>query len=65
MANPVILISGKKYMWDGVDYPNKDKASEAIKTYQGDGFEVEPCEEDGKTLLYSRRVVNKTVIAGT
>jgi len=65
MANPMILVNGKKYMWDGVDYPGKDKAAEAVKAYQGEGFEVESSEEDGKPLLYTRRLVKKIVIPGT
>jgi hypothetical protein len=61
MPNNAILMNGKKLMWDGVDYPSGEKASEAIKKYEESGFEVERCEEDGKSYLYTRRVVKHVV----
>ena len=57
MPNIMILINGKKFMWDGVDHPSGEKTSEAIKKYKADGFEVEQWEEAGKTYLYTRRLV--------
>jgi hypothetical protein len=57
MPSNVILMDGKKFMWDGVDYPNGEKASEAMNKYKTDGFEVERREEEGKQYLYTRRVV--------
>jgi hypothetical protein len=60
-TNP-ILTNGKKFMWDGVDYPSGEKRSEAISKYKTDGFEVELCEQEGKTYLYTRRVVKQVVV---
>jgi hypothetical protein len=57
MPSNVILMDGKKFMWDGVDYPNGEKTSEAMNKYKTDGFEVERREEEGKQYLYTRRVV--------
>jgi len=49
-------------MWDGVDYPSGEKMSETMKKYKADGFEVEQCEEAGKTYLYTRRVVKEVIV---
>jgi hypothetical protein len=62
MPNNVILMNGKKFMWDGVDYPSGEKTLEAMNKYKADGFEVERCEEDEKTYLYTRRVVKQVVV---
>jgi hypothetical protein len=61
MPSDAILMNGKKFMWDGVDYPSGEKTSEAINQYKTNGFEVELCEADGKTYLYTRRVVKHVV----
>ena len=57
MPSNLIFLDGKKFMWDGVDYPNGEKALETMNKYKTDGFEVEQREEEGKTCLYTRRVV--------
>ncbi len=57
MPSNLIFLDGKKFMWDGVDYPSGEKVSEAIQKYKADGFEVEAHEEDGKNYLYTRRLV--------
>ncbi len=62
MPNNLIQVDGKKFMWDGVDYPSGEKTLESIKKYKADGFEVEIQEEGGKTYLYTRRVVKQTVV---
>lgn len=59
MPSNLIFSDGKKFMWDGVDYPSGEKMSEAVNKYKADGFEVERHEEDGKTYLYTRRAVTK------
>ncbi len=65
MPNNLILMNGKKFMWDGVDYPSGEKTLESIKKYKADGFEVELQEEGGKTYLYTRRVVKQTVVSNS
>jgi hypothetical protein len=62
MANNLIVTSGKKYMWDGVDYPSGEKALEKMQKYKDDGFEVEVFEEDGEKYLYTRRVVKEVIV---
>ena len=59
-----VLFKEKKFMWDGIDYPSKEKALEKIQTYENNGFEVETIEESGKTYLYTRRVVKEIIIQG-
>ncbi len=63
MPSDAILMNGKKFMWDGVDYPDGEKASEKTQKYKGEGFEVEVYEEEGKTYLYTRRVVKHVVVS--
>jgi hypothetical protein len=62
MPSNLILMNGKKFMWDGVEYPSGEKTLESIKKHKADGFEVELQEEAGKTYLYTRRVVKQTVV---
>lgn len=62
MADKVRYFDGKKFMWDSEEYPDKEKAEEAKKKYSEAGFEVQSCMEDGKVLLYTRRVVTEVVV---
>jgi len=59
MAEQVSFFDGKKFMWDGQEYDDKEKADEVLKQYSEKGFEVNSCSEDGKVLLYTRRVVTE------
>ncbi len=61
MPENVVLINGKKFMWDGVDDPSAEKTLERLNKYKADGFEVELREEDKKSYLYTRRVVRHIV----
>ncbi len=58
------IFDSKKYMWDGEDYEAEAAARENIKKYSDDGFETKLIEEDGKYLVYSRRVVTEIVVEG-
>ena len=62
MAEKVRYFDGKKFMWDSGEYADKNDADEAEKKYARDGFEVRSCSEDGKVLLYTRRVVTEVVV---
>ena len=62
MAEKVRFFDGKKFMWDCEEYADKKAAKEAQKKYTADGFEVQSCSEDGKILLYTRRVVTEVVV---
>lgn len=58
------IINGKKFMWDGVVYESKKEAEATMQKYKDDNFEVELIEEEGKHLLYTRRVVTEIVVEG-
>jgi len=62
MAEKTRLFEGKKFMWDGEEYNNKEKAASVEKQYTEKGFEVRACREDGKVFLYTRRAVTEIVI---
>jgi hypothetical protein len=54
------VISNKKYMWDGKIYENEGDALNVATTYKKDNFDVQLISEDGKYLLYTRRVAAAT-----
>ncbi len=58
------IVEGKKYVWDGQEYESKDAANTAASTYKNDGFETQVFEDQGKYLVYSRRVVKVVVVEG-
>jgi hypothetical protein len=56
------FFDGKKFMWDGLEYDDEEKAGSVKKEYAEKGFEVESCSEDGKVFLYTRRLVTEAVV---
>ncbi|MFC2157587.1 hypothetical protein ACFLT9_07110 [Acidobacteriota bacterium] len=64
MPDSSLLINEKKVMWDGVVYESEKEAQDIKKKYEADNFEVELVEEEGKYLLYTRRVVTEIVVEG-
>jgi hypothetical protein len=62
MAERTRLFEGKKYMWDGQEYDNEEQASSVEKQYTEKGFEVQMWREEGKVLIYTRRVVTEIVL---
>jgi len=54
----------RKFMWDGESYDSPAAAKAKKAEYESQGFETQPLEEEGKTLLYTRRVVKEIVIEG-
>jgi hypothetical protein len=64
MPDSSIKVNGKKFMWDGVVYESKKEAEDEMQKYKDDNFEVELKEEEGKHLLYTRRVVTEIVVEG-
>ena len=59
-----ILEDGKKFMWDGEEYPSESAARDTIKKYAEEGFETKLVLVDGKTFVYSRRVAAEIVVEG-
>lgn len=58
------IINGKKFMWDGAEYPDKKAAGEIAQKYKNDGFEVEITEEEKKFYVFTRRVVKEVIVEG-
>jgi hypothetical protein len=55
-------IDGKKFMWDKVHYSRESEAKKKITAYEKDGFETRLVKEDGKLLVYTRRIVAEIVL---
>jgi hypothetical protein len=55
------IFDGKKHMWDGRFYATREEASLPEGAYQKDNFEVRVVEEEGKFLIYTRRLVKEVV----
>ena len=51
-----VKFEGKKFLWDGLTYPNEDQAREAMEAYRKDGFEVLMEKLESDCLVYSRRI---------
>jgi hypothetical protein len=62
-ANLAMISDGKKFMWDGQSYATKEEASVAEQSYRKENFEVRVVEQEGKFLVYTRRVVKEVVAA--
>jgi hypothetical protein len=44
----VLFVDGRKFMWDGRTHESQ--------AYQGDGFETHVCDDQGRYLVYTRRL---------
>jgi hypothetical protein len=62
MPKLAIRKDGKKFMWDKGFYSTEDEAKEKMVEYQKHNFEVARLNEEGKHLLYTRRVVTEIVL---
>jgi len=63
MAEQARFFDCKKYMWDGEEYDSENKAKDAQKKYEENGFDVELYRDDeGKVFIYTRRVVAEIVL---
>ncbi len=58
------IIKGKKFMWDGKDYPGKKSALDTAQKYKNDGFETEVFKEEKNFYVFTRRVVEEVVVEG-
>ncbi len=57
-------IEGKKFMWDGVEYPGGDDAAIGMGKYEAENFETRLVTEDDKFYVFTRRVVTEIKIEG-
>jgi len=60
----VRFVDNDKYMWDGAIYETKEDAEKKKQEYEGNDFQVQLFEQEGKFLLYTRRVVTEIVLEG-
>jgi len=49
-------------MQDGLAYESRADAEKAMESYASAGFDVRLMEEDGKFLVFSRRVVKEVKV---
>ncbi len=54
----------KKFMWDGEEYASEDDARQKEKEYCEKDFEVQVVPDNGKYLVYTRRLVTEVVVEG-
>jgi hypothetical protein len=60
--NLMLISDGKKFMWDGRFYATEEEAAPAQEAYLMDNFQVRVVEEEGKLLVYTRRVVKEVAV---
>jgi hypothetical protein len=58
------FIDRRKFMWDGEVYDSQAAADARQAEYKAHEFEVQTIQEEGKFLLYTRRVVKNVVVEG-
>lgn len=56
MADTVKVFDEKKFLWDGKVYETRPEAEAVQSGYEKDAFETRLATEEGKFLVYSRRV---------
>ncbi len=57
-------FDGLKFMWDGRPYDSAADRETARKEYESKNFETRLIEEEGKFLVYTRRVVKEVKVEG-
>ena len=50
------MIANLKYMWDGRVHEDEGEALKDAAAFKKEGFDVQLVAEEGKHLLYTRRV---------
>jgi hypothetical protein len=63
-VDSVRFVDKDKYMWDGAIYETKEEAEKKKAEYEASDFETQLFEQEGKYLLYTRRVVTEIVLEG-
>ena len=56
-----VIVQGKKFLWDGNSFDTQENASRQAEAYKHDNFEVHLVEQDGKHIIYTRRLVKEVV----
>ncbi|MBE3097408.1 MAG: hypothetical protein IMZ44_09800 [Planctomycetes bacterium] len=64
MPQNLLFVDRRKYMWDGESYDSRGAAEARKGAYEAQGFETHLFEEEGKCLVYTRRIVKDVVVEG-
>ncbi len=64
MPPSVRIRDRRKFLWDGEEYASPAVAGAKKGEYEAQGFETQLVEEEGKFLLYTRRVVKEVAVQG-
>jgi len=64
MPESVRFYDRQKFLWDGEEYDSPAAAEAKKSEYEAQGFETRLFAEEGKSLLYTRRVVKEVVVQG-
>ena len=64
MPQNLLFVDRRKYVWDGESYDSRAAAEAKKGGYETQGFETQLIEEEGKFLVYTRRVVKEVVVEG-
>ena len=62
MPNSAEKIDGKKFMWDEGIYSTEAEAKGKMDKYEKDGFKTQLVREEGKFLVYTRRIVTEIIL---
>lgn len=60
--NLTMISEGKKFLWDGRLFDARDEGLREAEAYKSENFEVRMVEQDGKFLVYTRRVPKELVV---
>lgn len=64
MPDNVRFWDRQKFLWDGEEYDSPAAAEAKKGEYEAQGFQTQMLTEEGKSLLYTRRVVKEVVVQG-
>ena len=64
MPQNLLFVDRRKFVWDGELYDSRAAAEGKKSDYEAQGFETQMIEEEGKFLVYTRRVVKEVVVEG-
>jgi hypothetical protein len=62
VPNMAKKMDGKKFMWDQENYSNEVEAKKKMAEYEKNGFEARAVKEEGKFLVYTRRIITEIIL---